>query len=585
MNLNGHFAISRSSEATLFCVGDISTRACRSPVSAPTKREFGDLVLEDLLSLDVVVGAQPCERLLSALRHSITARNATATASLWQKIRAFKSPSCPSLGMQHDSISMELLRFLVCLVREPALVVALDEQVLLENFNVLAPVNVSAGRHELVALTAATLVAISNARLAPLDSWLGKGSVILDDWDDLLALLMRSLPLRPMPLWHHDPSGIDANNPLSLLEVAVTCSNANRDAVNTTLDNCRFSHAGLSGALEKALQKGVLCNALVLPVFEAIYRQAIVAPRPAYSSLAMYQLMRAWELVLLSGEELDATCVCTGAEPEIVFVPRGAGASGNSAHPNVHMALLDAMVAAHDRHPINDDRRLCALACHALKNIVATGRHTHIVEKLVQLVLGRNRAKELILAPTLLSQICRYYPAVLPILEPHLVDEGTRKVLPEYSAVVVRSLKQCIDERKRQSVRALVSLLNEVQEPKRCVLTAYVTYMFFTPEEDVVHVYQSLGAAVWTAHCLEIKKDFVEFLRIGAPWDQEDLNSALRQASQTRSGIAVGVLVSPPYNVPLPEDDLFVEHILQHILAPGAPMVVEARERFAGAAL
>ena len=54
---------------------------------------------------------------------------------------------------------------------------------------------------------------------------------------------------------------------------------------------------------------------------------------------------------------------------------------------------------------------------------------------------------------------------------------------------------------------------------------------------------------------------------------------------EAKGGIVVGVLVSPPHNARIPEDDNFVAHIMRHVLAPDAPMVRNAQERFATYAL
>ena len=55
--------------------------------------------------------------------------------------------------------------------------------------------------------------------------------------------------------------------------------------------------------------------------------------------------------------------------------------------------------------------------------------------------------------------------------------------------------------------------------------------------------------------------------------DSGELCAALATASLYESAIAAEVLVTPPYNTPMSDDDPFVAQILEGVLAPDAPVV------------
>lgn len=582
-DLTGSFAISRNPDTLQFHVNLEEVHA--APTA--TKRGFGDLVLDDLLALDVDVGTAPNDALIQALRHAIAARDAYATWRLWAKIEDYRSRSPPSLGMQHMPITVDLLRFLVCQVREPTLVLALAEQVWAETANVLAsklPTDRAASRdrQNLVALVAAVFVGITRVRIddadqercEPTDLW---------DWDDLLARLMQALPTWPMPLWRYDtPLGTSSDpKSLSLLELAVACSADSTKAVCTVLRQCRFSYTAYMHALESTLRPGVLRSHTVLPVFRELYQRLLVPPRPAYEDQAKTALDRAWGLVVADAPALEPAVVCIGTEPEIVYGPRSGGRSAANApaHPDVHLALLDVMVAVHDELDENEDTRLCALACCALTRCSECyGPRPHIVGKLVQLVLKRGKSEMFLWAPRLVSRLYQEYPDVADTLQPYWR-------LPAHAGILKGALGDCMGAGKRHSVHSILGVLKAVPEPKGDYLERYIEKL--VPGEHVcaMHMFQSMAPASWSRYCMEIKDQLVALLELGAPWTDADLTDALRVASEVRSGIAVGVLVSPPYEVPLPDGDAFVEVILQQVLAPGAPAVHEAHARFNEAAL
>lgn len=78
----------------------------------------------------------------------------------------------------------------------------------------------------------------------------------------------------------------------------------------------------------------------------------------------------------------------------------------------------------------------------------------------------------------------------------------------------------------------------------------------------------------------KLKEDLERFLSAGE-WSQEHLSSALRIASNAGATTAVQVLISPPWNAPMLENDGFVRAIFDAVFAPGEPVVQSTGVAFA----
>ena len=78
----------------------------------------------------------------------------------------------------------------------------------------------------------------------------------------------------------------------------------------------------------------------------------------------------------------------------------------------------------------------------------------------------------------------------------------------------------------------------------------------------------------------KLKEDLELFLSAGE-WSQAQLSNALRVASAAGSTTAVQVLISPPWNAPMTENDGFVRAIFDAVFAPGEPVVQSTSVAFA----
>ena len=154
--------------------------------------------------------------------------------------------------------------------------------------------------------------------------------------------------------------------------------------------------------------------------------------------------------------------------------------------------------------------------------------------------------------------------------------ELNAKFVPHFEWAV----DQLIIENRRDSLRQVLRILGRVPKSSKpqigYTLNNYVRIMckplgFRTSLE--------LGSAAYAVYCEEIKRDFASFLSMGQfPYDE--LKHALALASGQGHGIATAVLLAPPYNVPMPEDDQFVAHILEDVLAPGTQAACDAEKQF-----
>ena len=100
---------------------------------------------------------------------------------------------------------------------------------------------------------------------------------------------------------------------------------------------------------------------------------------------------------------------------------------------------------------------------------------------------------------------------------------------------------------------------------------------FMGPHVDTLgNLPREARAAVAT----QIREGLERFLDAGT-WSQAHLRTALRTASTLGSSTAVQVLISPPWNAPMTENDGFVRAIFDAVFAPGEPVVQSTGAAFA----
>ena len=561
------------------------------PDMPTTRSEFAEEMVTELLDKDLSTHPRSdLGAVVGALKAAIKARDAYVTRVLWTKINSEMSEK-PPLNMSNVEITPELLRFLLCYAQVPSLVLVLDNQHTTTTLNVLNagdPKRDWTHGHEIVALVATVMHALAAAR----EQRKGKRAhrEVDPSWDHVLTRLIAAMPLHPglvirrtvpedHPSWKSTEKVID---------VAVRCTKTSCSNLRHLLKQCELGFDELAEACQLALTHNALKDDVLGSVLGLIY-QKILDQNPwqtrhtrGINRLCFHPCMyQVWNSVASQATKTVLVPLCGPDQTRLALVPVPDKAANRD--PSVFVAIVSALDKAHepsDRH--SDD--VADLACKALDIAMRCNGKVMLVQALVDLVIGHKDVGFLI--ANVRNFVCRAvvnFNTVFDSLEPaaFALAMQTSEDNPLADALLA-----AIEEGHRDGVRALLDLVVGIPEPKKELLVTYVRTMcgikWPCPGSDVDHAFSSDLKA---AHCAEVKGDFEDFLRRGSPWTAEELQGALRIASYERASIAVQVLVSPPYEASVPENDSLVGHILQHVLAPEGAMANDAKARFEEAAL
>ena len=97
-------------------------------------------------------------------------------------------------------------------------------------------------------------------------------------------------------------------------------------------------------------------------------------------------------------------------------------------------------------------------------------------------------------------------------------------------------------------------------------------FCFPNPGAQTVAYMADLPMEARSLAATKTKEHLERFLNAGR-WTVAHLRVALKSASIVMSGTAVQVLVSPPWNAPVPDGDAFVRAIFDAVYAPGEPIM------------
>lgn len=572
------FSASRASDATRYQLKLVESRGIATSISSGPRAAFADLVLGEMIE-------KPTDlpRLTQMLSMAIKACDASATKSLWDLLCKTTHIDTddflsPKMDTKAAPISSDLLEFLIFYVREPCLVLLLWTQQIEENKTARECLDAKQ-RNEVVPMVASVMTAVRSNNESSQEPAEPKSYKM---WSRLLHILYTTLPSRPAPLWirNRDREGQTAT--VSLLQVAVACSKITAYPVQMVVSWCSFSSTALTNAFADAMRPGTLNDDAILPVIRVLYDCHLKAVRPMYEINAEAAREEAWARVVSSAsgwKELSACHTPSGT----LRVPDYKGAERkNGWHPDVYERILDAMVQLHVEQQKCDGKncapRVCSLARKALPVVLGHRNQTHLVERLVRLVIDNGQADTLLKIKDFLCNVCCSHVSLYPLVEPVLTIEehGVRKVDPSMRALIVDAMVHCIDNGRREGTKLLMGTLQTLPMTRERlhVLLHYVESMSATNTWATHH---GVNAAMMREHYATIKRDFEAFLRMGMGvadvWTDRELSAALSTASLYESAIAVEVLVSPPYNTPMPEDDPFVAQILEGVLAPDGPVV------------
>jgi len=596
-----------------------------APTPLFTGNAFADVMLHDLLSKDIARDSPEFATLLKALHCAITTYDKHATRLIWRKIKEVcdtkwdwyeRWDEVPVLGdptqpLKRMALNPEVLRFLVCYAHLPQLVIALAWELPKDTPSVLRkgpkPGELANGpyphsgdeKQSVVALLATVLRAVTALEKDP---WLVDDSgerirLGLDPaWHTLIRFLIMGMPRNPHGLVELSPA-LSQGQPTNILTVILECSVANLCWLELLHANCKFAYNAEGNAIERVLRIKTLDEDLVVPAVQMLYAQLLKTPRPPYRERASQAMERVWiNVAELSTAVSYLPVVNVGESGEVTMlcVPNRPVTPAGLKDPGLFVDLFTRMAHMHTMHDSSTVARVPELACAALCRIMPQGsQRVILVQALINLVLeacservmGAHNPKGISFlvehVPQFVSCLVTCFPSIFETFCPEEFAYEIRK-LEQGEQLLKDALMRCIEDGHREGVRHMLNLLKGVPSGKNGE-SYLIRYVWGGLCKDLLaHERGWFSPELVTAHYKEIKQDFEHFLSLGAPWDEEELQAALRAASTQKCTIAVQVLVSPPYNVPMPggEADRLVEHVLGHVLAPGAPLVREAEARF-----
>jgi hypothetical protein len=591
-----------------------------------TGNGFADVMLHDLLTKDIARGTPDFATLLKTLHCAITTYDKHATRMIWRKINevcdtkwdwyersAIEVPDLgdPTQPLKQMALNPEVLRFLVCYAHLPQLVIALVRELPKDTPSVLRKVS-SPGemvngpyphsgdeKQSVVALLATVLRAVTALEKDP---WLVDDSGerirlwLNPAWHTLIRFLIKGLPRNPHGLVELSPA-LSQGQPTNILTVILECSVASLCWLELLHANCKFAYNAEGSAIERVLCIKTLNEDLVVPAIQMLYAQMLKTPRPPYRERASQAIERVWVNVAelsTAVSYLPVVNVGESGEVAMLCVPNRPATPAGLKDPGLFVDLFTKMATMHTMHDSSTEARVPVLACAALCRIMPQGSSRVIlVQALINLVLevcsekvmGAHNPKGISFlvrhVPQFVNLLVRHFPSIFETFCPEEFAYEIRK-LEHGELALQNALMGCIENGHRDGVRNVLNLMKGV--PKSLVGGSFlVNYASVMCQDVVVPECVTFSSELVTMHYKEIKQDFEHFLSLGAPWDDEELQAALRAASARKCSIAVQVLVSPPYNVPMPDGEAVavVEHVLGHVLAPGAPLVREAEARFA----
>lgn len=616
----GSFRHTMSNEALDFSLG---------PETVEAERDEADDIVRKVLGFGESVELFSRDTYVSALQEAIRMRCPFAVRVLWAKVDGLcggiawhevepndvRGLMAPLAGK--EPLRIDLLRFLVCFARVPTLVLALFKQhsygpmdnCVVDRANEGAGgTNVAKGywSHNLAALIATVMLGITHSRYPP-EGCEDAPVEVAPAWDHVLMLLLHNAhfpSLKPYTIIftnrNNEIQGAWSDQLPStgttLLHVAILCSKTSAVYVHATLKKHRFSYYALGQAFAYALDNMSSDNdAVLLKVLRAIYGQILINPRAECGESSKFALTRCWKVVAEWCPSVMTTHVCTDVEPEAVQVPYDALGTGCARPPEVFLAIVDEMCELHCNvygGPTDCEIKPLLLLLRSAVPYVLREEKAYMLDHLVEHVYIDNDDPLFLLASSpreTLFNLSRFENKAFALITGSLDLENDT-----HTALVEDAWFHAVCRGYRHGARAMLDIMGKLpvarfphsKEPEKFKRRALKVYTGMIAGAEVNGLLERRASpAVRAAHYKEVKEEYEHFLELGKPWEPEALAYAVCCASEAKGGIAVGVLVSPPYNARIPEDDNFVAHIMRHVLAPDAPMVREAQSRFATSAL
>lgn len=641
----------------------------RDPAQEPAKVRFGQLMLQDLLALPVVRESER-QRLLEGLGRAMEARNTWATTCLWDKIAtdAFKVSLVSNdkwdiyaCDAKWPPVSRNLVAFLTLHVRRPRLLLAVMEPRMTDGENgatirqadqtKMKPEEFGKLRKAVPAILAAVLAefyflsrhgvsydddVIHNEKLwlalakdseaedrgTPTakvhDAWSGGWARVVE----LLCRLMLSKPhdtnLTKVQFAYREAYGETRFFDVSLLDVAVLCSERLANPVLQLLNKVTFGYKQLLSAFEYALYPGRLRGPTMNQVALALYAK-MLGPEthlaqlsPLYSFVPnltsrmgeeqlSHALKNAWRAVYRAASWWTQIEV-HGLSQQTVRLPVESGREALS--PIVYESLMRALfdshtersLLIHDTHVWNAWQETLWLALTPCRSPEIVCK-PNLVRLLVQFLHAHDALHDTVLSerdprPSNPHTCCSIldaaallpptdYAFLLGLLEPQMHQ------VEHYWSMGFAALVEMLTKHvhpSRDNLELLFELLEKHPDKLRTALAGTSTlaggalgcyirrFCFPNPGSQTIAYMADLPIEARALATTKSKEHLERFLNAGQ-WTVAHLRTALESASIVMSGMAVQVLVSPPWNTPVPEEDAFVRAIFDAVYAPGEPVM------------
>ena len=447
---------------------------------------------------------------------------------------------------------------------------------------------------------------------------------MFEPWDRVLDLLFGLLH-------HHqeDPlyegtvylaNGPDASGnyhwrPINLLVLTLLCSELTEQPLNSALRWCQWPRSQVATAIHWALKPRTLRGDTMPSVINNLYCRFLkMNPRKELPHAWLDECRgdqaqtALWEALVKDASGYGKHLLI--GLPEVVHVVRR---YDSQPHPEVFMKILSQWTWLHLKWDFRGRERadLRACLCRALMRcfevLSAPGKemHAHLLYQVCEILHKDERFRPRLMNELPLVRIIRTrsQEGMLPdLIQLFFFKDGVCQVevLNAHYDDVFTAFVQAIHHCKREPMRQLLGLLEHNAErlaqmlnekPRSPILVNFVTRLCHSTSHSNNEPNIPAGSGYALAQFPDsmratmnqvIHDDLVRILKAGryeAQELEEPRKSALWEASRIRSAIAAQVLVSPPYNTPIPENDSFVRCVFDAVLAPEAPIAQEVCER------
>lgn len=602
-----------------FCLYHLPPPLClalTNNTEAGARVAFAQRCVEDALSDALgLEGDAAMARLLRMLRCAVDSRDASATSVIWMRvdehlaargINEGDSAERPYLGLQEIQFTHALLQWLLFHVRQPKLLLCMinDRDWYLQARGNRLEVwdwrphkddqNPSDEAEGMVAAVMDAVLSLKkricdgvgdfakdqakrNANMGTLPSG------ACDYWHKLLPKLYAILPRHPEGLRLRLTDGPDSewqtydaakNGCMSLLELAVRCSEESCSPLTSILKHCTFTPRETCDAFHAAIRPGVLrCCDTAARVADVLIRSlGSMCATPTADVLTSWDNM--WLAVVDNATQMKDYAM-TSTRSGVISVPKPKRVGEH--HPDMFLHIVDTLGDALEAEQLG--WRLD----HVLKHMTTAGRvcthQTYLIEAILRLWHRKIERPWYLKIPHIVPRLMEFHPRAFDIVEPHITtqrQDGTRVAKVEYAQLLVEALHKLINGKHRDSTRRVMCLFDAL--PLEAATYEYLhAYVFNLVKR--LHANTWLGQDMLRMYNQHMKEDFVLFLKLGQ-FSDELLKKALTVASRRESTIAVEVLTSPPYNVVHDAADTFACHVVEAMLTPGEQVVVDRGREF-----